>query len=81
MVPALMQSLITLPDNTLSKVLEIRGSQSLLERLFDYGVKPGCLVTIKNRMPFSGPLILQTGNTSFSLRFEEAKCLQVQILP
>lgn len=61
--------------NTSYKIEGFRGDPAILERLSEMGFRKDITIKIVQKMPFSGPYVIELGNTHIGLREEEAKCL------
>lgn len=66
-----------------SKVLieSFSGSQVIIERLHELGLRVGTELTILGAAPFAGPLLVQYKSTLLALRQEEAQCTIVSKSP
>ncbi|GKU81655.1 FeoA family protein [Niallia sp. NCCP-28] len=60
--------------NNLSKVNEL-----VRRRLLDFGITEGSVVLVENKMPFSGPYILEFKGTKVGVRRTEALQMEVEI--
>ncbi|PKG25410.1 FeoA family protein [Niallia nealsonii] len=60
--------------NSLAKVNEL-----VRRRLLDFGITEGSVVLVENKMPFSGPYILEFKGTKIGLRRREALQMEVEI--
>lgn len=58
---------------SLSKVNEL-----VRRRLLDFGITEGSIVLVENKMPFSGPYILEFKGTKVGLRRIEALQMEVE---
>lgn len=68
----------------------IRGSHALIEQVLDpelslycqdLGVIPGKVLQLLHIAPFGGPMAFKLGETTISLRKDEARFIKVQHLP
>jgi ferrous iron transport protein A len=75
------------PDMTADKLL--KGGFALIESIIepdlslycqDLGLLPGKKVQLLHKAPFGGPLAFQFGNTTISLRKDEARYIKVRAL-
>jgi len=59
---------------TITSVLE---DDDLSCRLHELGFLPGTDITLKNRLPFNGPLAIEVQGAKIALRYEDAKRILV----
>lgn len=53
-------------------ILDITAEPLVRERLLELGLAPGRKVRLLRCLPFSGPVIVQSGTVVVALRYEEA---------
>ncbi len=61
-------------------ILAVEGRQDQVERLSAFGLRPGQMLQILRRAPWSGPFHVQVGGTELLLRAALAQCVSVQRL-
>lgn len=64
--------------NKIAKVIELEESH-FSSRLADIGFFPGQKVKVIHRSPFGDPIAIRIGESTFSLRINEAKTIKVEL--
>lgn len=54
-------------------------SHLIRRRLLDLGIMEGVEITLKQKLPFGGPLTIEAGGQWVGLRQAEAKCIRLEI--
>lgn len=62
------------------KIMKINAEGKIKRRLFDMGVTPGALVTLKKVAPLGDPIEVSLRDYDLSLRKDEAKCVLVEVI-
>lgn len=62
------------------KIVKINAEGKIKRRLFDMGVTPGALVTLKKVAPLGDPIEVSLRGYDLSLRKDEAKCVLVEVI-
>ncbi len=62
------------------KIISINAEGKIKRRLFDMGVTPGALVTLKKVAPLGDPIEVSLRGYDLSLRKDEAKCVLVEVI-
>ena len=62
----------------MSKIIEISAEPIIRERLLELGLAPGRQLKVLRALPFSGPIIVQSGSLTLVLRREEAEQIWVE---
>ena len=60
-----------------AQVSELRHEESVVVRLMEMGLLPGQRVTMVRKAPMGDPIEYKVGETSLSLRLEEARLVEV----
>lgn len=61
-----------------AKIIDISGTDQLVRRrLLDLGITEGSEICIKCKMPFGGPLMLESCGQCVGIRKNEARCIKV----
>lgn len=68
------------PSGKSAKVIQLLLQDSYRKRFMDLGLLPGTEITVKHRIPFGGPLVVQFRGFQMSFRREEAKHIQVELI-
>lgn len=62
------------------KVTKINGEGALKRRIMDMGITKGCSVLLKNVAPFLDPIDLVVRGYNLSIRNQEAKMIEVEVI-
>ena len=63
-----------------AQILDIDASDSIKQRLFQFGFQPGTIVSFISQMAFNGPLSFSLDGTKVALRPQEAALISVKPL-
>jgi Fe2+ transport system protein FeoA len=60
------------------RVVDVTAEPVLRSRLLEMGLAPDSMIMAVRALPFSGPLIVQSGVLTVALRFDEAQQIWVE---
>lgn len=72
-----MQSLASLADGSVGRLVRLTGDRSFRRRLMEFGLLPGTCVRVVRRAEIGGVLELEVRRTRLSVRIAEAEALFV----
>ena len=72
-----MQTLASLADGHVGRLVRLEGSPSFRRRLMEFGLLPGTTVRVVRRAELGGVLELEVRQTRLSVRIQEAQALVV----
>ncbi|MCD8309239.1 MAG: ferrous iron transport protein A [Clostridia bacterium] len=62
------------------KIIAVSGEGRVRRRLFDMGVTPGAEVTMVKKAPLGDPIEITIRGYQLTLRKDEAKCVEMEVL-
>ncbi|MCD8040615.1 MAG: ferrous iron transport protein A [Clostridia bacterium] len=62
------------------KIIAVSGEGRVRRRLFDMGVTPGAEVTMVKKAPLGDPIEVTIRGYQLTLRKDEAKCVEMEVL-
>lgn len=77
MTQAMIHLLDLKPQKT-HYILDITAEPLVRERLLELGLAPGRKIQVLRALPFSGPIVVQSGSVVIALRREEAEHVWVE---
>lgn len=77
-----MTSLAEIPEGGHARVLKLRSSGALKQRLLDMGIGRGTILTVERYAPLRDPIQIRVKDYSLALRVAEGRQIEVEkILP
>ncbi|MGL6076472.1 MAG: FeoA family protein [Fimbriiglobus sp.] len=76
-----MPKLSDLTPDTRASILSIQGPTTVVQRLAEMGLYEGETLQVLNLAPLGDPMEIMVGNTRLTLRLQEARSIDVEILP
>ena len=71
--------LTDLKPQQVAQLRAIEGDSGFIRRLYDLGFYPGCELKLRKRLGKSGSVVVGLRSTSYSMRFEEAQMIEVEV--
>lgn len=62
------------------KVKKVNGDDIIRRRLLDMGITKGTNIYVRKKAPFKDPIEINLRGYSLTLRIDEAKCIEVEML-
>ena len=63
----------------IGKIVSFKGNKEHQIRLIEMGFKPQQKIRMIRKMAFNGPIQVRIGDSTVSLRYEDASCIHIEL--